>query len=196
MAVTPTPVRPLRCDARRNRDRIIAAARAALAEYGVDAQMDDIAGRAGVGVGTLYRHFPTKDALVCELLRLKLMDFAARARRRLEEDDGDPWESFAGLLREQAEVAERDAAIQRVTWLMSPEVFEPAAAAIAELREAMGSVIARAKAARAVRADLSVDDVRTLFSGLGGIMASDAHGLLPYDWRRHLEFVLEGMRAR
>lgn len=189
------PERQLRCDARRNHDRVIEAARAALAEYGLDAQMDDIARRAGVGVGTVYRHFPTKDALVGELVRLKLMDFAARARRRLEED-GDPWESFAGLLREQAEVAERDAALQRVTWLASQEAFEHARPAIAELTAAMEAVLARAKAAKAVRPDLSVDDVRTLFSGLGGMMAADAQGLMPYDWRRQLEFSLEGMRAR
>ena len=56
--------RPLRADARRNRERVIAAARVVFAEQGRDAQMDDVASRAGVGVGTVYRHFPTKEALI------------------------------------------------------------------------------------------------------------------------------------
>ena len=75
----PEPTRQLRCDARRNRERVIEAGREALAEYGLNAQMDDIARRAGVGVGTVYRHFPTKDVLVGELLRRKLARLAALA---------------------------------------------------------------------------------------------------------------------
>jgi AcrR family transcriptional regulator len=191
---SPVPTRQLRCDARRNRERVIEAAREALAEYGLNAQMDDIARRAGVGVGTVYRHFPTKDVLVGELVRRKLTRFAELARRSLEEDDDDAWESFASLLRAQAELAGQDAALQRVTWLASPAAFEHARPAIGELRAAMDAVIARARAAGAVRADLTTDDVRTLFSGLGGMMAADAHGLMPCDWRRQLEFSLEGMR--
>ena len=190
----PEPTRQLRCDARRNRERVIEAGREALAEYGLNAQMDDIARRAGVGVGTVYRHFPTKDVLVGELLRRKLARFAELARRSLEDEDADAWESFASLLRAQAELAGQDAALQRVTWLANPAALEQARPAIMELREAMDPVIARAKAAGVVRADLTTDDVRTLFSGLGGVMAADAHGLLGCDWRRQLEFSLEGMR--
>ena len=188
------PMSQLRCDARRNRERVIEAAREALAEYGLAAQMDDIARRAGVGVGTVYRHFATKDQLVGELMRLKLTRFAALARKSLEEDGGDPWESFAALVRAQAELAARDAALQRASWLAGPAAFEHALPAIAELTEAMNAVLERAKAAGAVRADLTTDDLRTLFHGLGGIMATDAHGLMPCDWRRQLEFSLEGMR--
>lgn len=187
-------MRRLRCDARRNRERVIEAARGALAEYGLDAQMDDIARRAGVGVGTVYRHFPTKDDLLGELIRRKLEGFAELARRALEEHDGDPWESFASLLRAQAELAGHDATLQRVTWLASPAALRHALPAVADLRDAMDDVIARAKAAGAVREDLTTDDVRALFSGLGGMMAADAHGLMSCDWRRQLEFSLEGMR--
>jgi AcrR family transcriptional regulator len=191
---TPAVTRQLRCDARRNRERVIEAAREALAEYGLDAQMDDIARRAGVGVGTVYRHFPTKDVLVGELIRRKLTGSADLARRSLESDDGDPWESFASLLRAQAELAARDAALQRATWLASPAAFRHALPAVQDLRDAMDAVIERAKAAGAVREDLTTDDVRALFSGLGGMMAADAHGLQRCDWRRQLEFSLEGMR--
>jgi AcrR family transcriptional regulator len=184
----------MRADARRNRERILAAARETFSEHGTDAQMDEIARRAGVGVGTLYRHFPTKDALVGELVRLKLDDFAARARAKFEQDER-PWESFAELLREQAEIASRDASQQRMIFAMTQEALDQALPTIEELSAAMQALIDRAKAAGEVREDLVVDDIRTLMCGLGSIMAADALGVMPYDWRRHLEFVLAGMRT-
>jgi AcrR family transcriptional regulator len=184
----------MRADARRNRERILEAARATFGEHGSEAQMDEIARRAGVGVGTLYRHFPTKDALVGELVRIKLGDFAARARAKFEEDER-PWESFADLLREQAEIAARDASQQRMIFAMTHDALEQAAPTIAELVEANQALIDRAKAAGVVREDLVVEDIRTLMCGLGSIMAADALGVMPYDWRRHLEFVLAGMRV-
>ena len=184
----------MRADARRNRERILDAARATFSEYGSEAQMDEIARRAGVGVGTLYRHFPTKDLLAGELIKLKLGDFAARARAKFEQDDR-PWESFAELLREQAEIASHDASQQRMIFAMTHEALVEAGPTIGELTGAVKALIDRAKAAGAVREDLVVSDVRTLMCGLGSIMAADALGVMPYDWRRHLEFVLAGMRA-
>jgi len=192
-AVEPAVVR-MRADARRNRERILDAARATFSEHGSEAQMDEIARRAGVGVGTLYRHFPTKDALIGELVRIKLTDFAARARAKFEDDDR-PWESFADLLREQAERAARDAAQQRMIFAMTHEALERARPTITELTAANQALIDRAKAAGVIREDVVVDDVRVLMCGLGSIMAADALGVMPYDWRRHLEFVLAGMRV-
>ena len=192
-AVEPAAVR-MRADARRNRERILDAARATFSEHGSEAQMDEIARRAGVGVGTLYRHFPTKDVLVGELVRIKLTDFAARARAKFEEDER-PWESFADLLREQAELAARDAAQQRMIFAFSQEALEEARPTITELTAANQALIDRAKAAGVIREDVVVDDVRVLMCGLGSIMAADALGVMPYDWRRHLEFVLAGMRV-
>jgi AcrR family transcriptional regulator len=184
----------MRADARRNRERILDAARETFSEYGSEAQMDEIARRAGVGVGTLYRHFPTKDVLVGELIEIKLGDFAARARAKFEQDDR-PWESFAELIREQAEIASRDASQQRMIFAMTHEALVEAGPTIGELTGAVKALIDRAKAAGAVREDLVVSDVRTLMCGLGSIMAADALGVMPYDWRRHLDFVLAGMRA-
>jgi AcrR family transcriptional regulator len=192
-AVEPAAVR-MRADARRNRERILDAARATFSEHGSEAQMDEIARRAGVGVGTLYRHFPTKDVLVGELVRIKLTDFARRARAKFEEDER-PWESFADLLREQAELAARDAAQQRMIFAFSHEALEEARPTITELTAANQALIDRAKAAGVIREDVVVDDVRVLMCGLGSIMAADALGVMPYDWRRHLEFVLAGMRV-
>jgi AcrR family transcriptional regulator len=190
----PMAVARMRSDARRNRESILAAARDVFSEYGMEAQMDEIARRAGVGVGTLYRHFPTKDELVGELIRIKLGDFANRARARFEEDDR-PWESFADMLREQNEIASRDASQQRMIFAMTPEALEKAAPTIAELTAVTQAFIDRAKEAGAVREDLVVDDIRTLMCGLGSVMAADALGVMSYDWRRLLEFTLEGMRA-
>ncbi len=192
-AVEPAAV-GMRADARRNRERILDAARAIFSEHGSEAQMDEIARRAGVGVGTLYRHFPTKDVLIGELVRIKLTDFAARARAKFEDDDR-PWESFADLLREQAELAARDAAQQRMIFAMTHEALERAQPTITELTAANQALIDRAKAAGVIREDVVVDDVRVLMCGLGSIMAADALGVMPYDWRRHLEFVLAGMRV-
>jgi AcrR family transcriptional regulator len=185
----------MRCDARRNRERIVEAARAAFAEQGPDAQIDDVARRAEVGVGTVYRHFPTKDALVGELIRLKLTALRDRARRKLAEG-GDPEEAFIGFVREQAEVIARDAALQRMLWAETEETLSDLAPLIEEVNEAVGELIARAREAGAVRPDVEVDDVRAFMCGLGAIMAADARGVMPFDWRRQLEFMLDGLRAK
>jgi AcrR family transcriptional regulator len=188
-------VRTMRSDARRNHERILAAAQAAFSEHASEAQIDDIARRAGVGVGTVYRHFPTKDALLAELIRLKLTGLRDRARRKLA-DDSDPWEAFAGFLREQAEVFAKDAAQQQLIWVDTEESRNLTAPLRQEVGEAVGALIRRAQDAGAVRPDLTVDDVRTFMCGLGAIMAADARGVMPFDWRRQLEFMLDGIRAQ
>ncbi|HEX2415887.1 MAG TPA: helix-turn-helix domain-containing protein [Thermoleophilaceae bacterium] len=193
-AAAATAARNMRADARRNRDRIIAAAREAFAEYGSETQMDDIARRAGVGVGTLYRHFPTKDALTSELVKIKLAAFAERARAKFEADDR-PWESLADLLREQTEIMEADASQQRMIFAMTKEAMQQVRPTADELTEAMQKLIDRAQAAGELRSDVAVDDVRTLMCGLGSAMAADAMGVMPYDWRRILEYTLAGMRT-
>jgi len=90
--------RPLRADARRNRERILASARAAFAESGAAVQIDDVARHAGVGVGTVYRHFPTKQALLTELVRQTFRLFTQWARDALEAG-GEPSALIEGLLR-------------------------------------------------------------------------------------------------
>ena len=184
----------MRADALRNRQRILDAAREAFTELGEQAQMDDIARRAGLGVGTLYRHFTTKDALVGELLRLKLSEFAEHVRRKFEEES-DPWAAFEGGLREQAGVMAGDAAHQNMPFAATPNAALIAAPAIEELRNAWGVVIARAKEAGVLRQDFEVDDIRTMMCGLGSMMAADARGALSYDWQRQLDLFLDGVRT-
>lgn len=188
-----TTVMRMRADAVRNRQRILDAAREAFGEHGEDAQMDDIARRAGVGVGTLYRHFTTKEMLVGELIHVKLSEFAARVRATFEEES-DPWAAFEGGLRQQTEVMAGDAAHQRMPFAATPEAMTRAEPAVRELREAWGVVIDRAKEAGVLREDFQVDDIRTLMCGLGSMMAADACGAMPYDWRRQLDLFLDGVR--
>jgi AcrR family transcriptional regulator len=184
----------MRADALRNRQRILDAARDAFTEHGEDAQMDDIARRAGVGVGTLYRHFKTKDVLVGELIHRKLSEFAERVRNEFEAES-DPWAAFEGSFREQVDVMARDAAHQNMPFAATPDAMRIAAPAVAELREAWGAVIARAKEAGVLREDFAVDDIRTMMCGLGGMMAADARGALSYDWRRQVDLFLDGVRT-
>ncbi len=185
----------MRADARRNRERIIQAAREAFAEDGADTQMDDVARRAGVGVGTLYRHFATKDLLVGELVRVKLSDFAAIVRARLEQG-GDPWETFRGAVLDQANVMASDAVHQSMVFATTPESVAQAQSGIDAIQEAWSEVLRRAKEAGEIREDFTVDDIRTMMCGLGSMMAADRLGVMRYDWRRQLEFTLDGVRAR
>jgi AcrR family transcriptional regulator len=184
---TSTSDRPQRADARRNRERILVAARAVFERQGAEAQIDDIARAAGVGVGTVYRHFPHKDALLGELLIQKFRSFADNAERALEVDD--PWEAFAGLLRTNAEFCAGDLGVQQAL-ARGPAAWEYAAPEIDRLRETASRLISRAQDAGVMRPDFSVDDIPMLMCGLSSTM-----GVPGYDWRRHLEIVLAGLRT-
>src|SRR5947209_15003913 len=111
--MTATPhAKALRADARRNRERVLEAARACFARDGVDAQMDDVAECAGVGVGTVYRHFATKEALVDELARDYFERQVALARDSLEVED--PWEAFSGYVRNGAALLAENRALAQI----------------------------------------------------------------------------------
>src|ERR1044071_6862695 len=115
--------RPLRADARRSRERVVTAAAVVFAENGRDAQMDDVARRAGVGVGTVYRHFPTKEALIEALMVATFRSIASEAERALEIED--PWEAFATVLWHGAEAMTADRAMSEV-FASIPGVVESA----------------------------------------------------------------------
>jgi len=179
--------KPLRADARRNRERIIAAARDVFAKQGGGAQMDDIASAAGVGVGTVYRHFPDKHALMDELVAAKFRAFADNAELALEIED--PWGAFAGLLRANAELCARDIGVQEAM-LREPAAWSLAAIELMRLRDLATRLIRRAQTAGVMRKDFVVDDIPMLMGGLSATMA-----VSEYDWRRHLEIILAGLRA-
>src|SRR5207244_4846011 len=94
--------RPLRADARRNREAVIAAAKKLFADQGLDAQMPDVARSANVGVGTVYRHFPTKQDLIAELVAERFERLAQKTREALESEDA--WEGVADFIRFSAQI--------------------------------------------------------------------------------------------
>ena len=181
-------VRPLRADARRNRERIIEAARAVFAEHGIDAQMDDVARAAKVGVGTVYRHFPAKDQLLASLLAARFASFADMARASLEVED--PWEALAGYLRTSTEAMNADAGV-RETLARRSDLVDMCPGEKAGLRELNDVVVGRARDARVVRADAHGDDIPLIARSVCGAM-----GVPDLDWRRLLEIALDGLRAR
>lgn len=178
--------RPLRADARRNRERILEAGRQAFAERGRDVQMDEVAQLAGVGVGTLYRHFPTKEDLVLELVRESVRGCVESARQALGRDDAG--EAIEWLVRDNAGNMARNRGLRDAMSVI--EFGDENPWNDEEARSQAGAVLERARDANAVRGDLSVDDWQALMCGLSAAIASGA------DPDRQVEFVLAGLRAR
>lgn len=185
--------RPLRADARRNRERVLDAARSVFAEHGGDAQMDEIARRAEVGVGTVYRHFPTKDALTEALVADSFERLADSAHAAL--DEPDPWAAFEGVLWHGAELLAANRGVsERLALLPRFEEEAPPSPAHVRLHAAMTALMQRAKDAGELRADAIVDDIPMLMCGIG--MATRKPHACPESWRRHLTIVVDGLRAR
>jgi AcrR family transcriptional regulator len=182
--------RPLRADARRNREKVLTAARAVFSEHGRDAQMDDVARRAGVGVGTVYRHFPTKEALIEALMVAAFEAIAEQAESALEVED--PWEAFSSVLWRGAEIMAADRALSEV-FASIPGAMESAMPTVEGLTDTMAKLIARAQAAGVLRADMIVDDVPMVMCGIGS--ATKKEHRCAGAWRRHLSIVLDGLRA-
>ena len=161
------------------------------AEYGADAQIDDVARQAGVGVGTVYRHFPTKEALLVELLREKFRLFSARARDALEQA-GEPFAVIEDLLRRNADTAASDAAVQHALAGAGEHIWMQAQAEQQELLALTEDLIANARRAGTIRQDVHANDIAMLMCGLCSTMGAKPG----FDWRRHLELVIDVLRAR
>ena len=175
-----------RVDAQRNRARLLASARELLAAQGADVSLREVARAAGVGVGTLYRHFPTRDELIDAVLEDALTEFLDAAGAALEA--GDAWAGFTGFLDEALRLQARNRGLRDVI-----ETGTLGRERAAELRERIGALIAelvaRAQAEGALRADFVAQDVAAiLWSGDRVLELGDA-GL----WRRHLGFILDGL---
>ena len=155
-----------------------------------DAQIDDVARHAGVGVGTVYRHFPTKEALMVELVRQKFRLFAATAREALERD-GEPFDALAYMLRRNAEACARDAAMQHALTGVGEHIWIQAAAEQEELHALTGELIERAQRAGTMRLDVGPTDIAMLMCGVSSTMAHCGPG---FDWRRHLELAIDMLR--
>jgi AcrR family transcriptional regulator len=160
---------PLRADARRNRDAILRAAREVLAAQGLEASLDAIARRAGVGRATLYRRFPTREDLVSAIFDDNMDELA-----RLAEEHPDRSTTFSALLERTAELQQRDLGfIQALTRGASPEVVGDIVARFVAI---LAGPLREAQDAGTIREDFARDDVILLIEMLGGAAHGGAQG--------------------
>jgi AcrR family transcriptional regulator len=188
-ASTGTQRRP-RKDAERNRRRLLDAAREAFAAQGLDVGVDEIARRAGVGMGTLYRHFTTKTALIDAIVNERFDELAQIAREATEDDDA--WRGFSHFMIAGVELQVDDRGFKDA---LSGRI--PAESAIGEARKRLEpcvrELIERAQTAGALRSDLEFEDVAVLFWATARIVES-THDVAPDAWRRFLSISLDGLR--
>jgi AcrR family transcriptional regulator len=178
--------RSLRADAQRNREKVLCAAREAFAASGYGVPLDEIAALAGVGPGTVYRHFPSKEALFAAVVDARVRDLIDDARRRGAADD--PGAAFFGFLgRMSAEAAaKRDL----------PDAIAVDGAVQQDLHEAFGELLHRAQLAGAVREDVTMPDLLMLLKGLMRSLQDVPPGAAGGAQRdRVIAVVMDGLRA-
>jgi AcrR family transcriptional regulator len=179
------PDRPLRADARRNRDKVLHAAREAFAESGYGVPLDEIAARAGVGPGTVYRHFPAKEALFQAVVTARIEDLIGDARARAGADD--PGGAFFGFL---ARIGEEAAAKRDL-----PDAIAVAGSLQDRLHAAVDVLLRRAQETGAVRADIGTPDLIMLLKGmLASLQDAPAGAAGPAQRDRVLAVLTDGLR--
>ncbi|MEU6992780.1 helix-turn-helix domain-containing protein [Streptomyces sp. NPDC046465] len=187
---TPLP-HSLRSDARDNRERLLAVARTTFAERGLDVAMREIARRAEVGPATLYRHFPTKEALVTEAFREQMTACTAIVDEALA--DPDPWRGFCLVIEAVCEMQARDRGFTAAFVSAFPRAIDFAA----DRGQALGKVAElarRAKAAGKLRPDFVPDDLVMVLMANGGIRAPSPPASVAAS-RRFAALLIQGMRA-
>ena len=184
--------RRLRADAARNRAAIVAVARDVFAEHGLEAPLEAIAARAGVGIATLYRRFPTREKLVAAALVEKVAEYAEAARQALAVPD--PWDGFAGFVERICELQASDRGLSDLLSMTLSADEE-----VEELRRTANDllimVIDRAKAAGALREDFVGEDLVLLLIASAAVMhvtRADA----PDAWRRFVALALDAFRSQ
>ncbi len=180
-----TEERPLRADARRNREAILKAARHIFAKHGSQAQIDDVAKRAKVGVGTVYRHFPTKEALFDALATDKFEKLATYADDAMKIED--PWEAVVTFLKQAAELQATDRALGEV--LRDHGEFMIHTAETCGLSELGDRLVRRAQEAGVLRDDIRGNDLGLISCSLSGL-----NGVPVWSWERMLGIALDGLR--
>jgi AcrR family transcriptional regulator len=173
----------MRADAEANLDRVLRAAEDVFAEHGTEASIELVAERAGVGLGTIYRRFASKEALVAELVNRLLADVVAVGERHLADPGGS---GLAGYLVEVCELlATSRGAVARL-W------SHPSSKAVVERsRQVQQQLVDEAKRHGAVRADLAGEDIAVTLWAVHGIL-DITRGQPVNAWRRHLDLVLAG----
>ncbi|WP_332888609.1 TetR/AcrR family transcriptional regulator [Actinophytocola xanthii] len=179
--------KPLRADARRNRDRILAAAEEVFARHGASASTEEVAAIAGVAIGTVFRHFPTKQDLLAAIVKELLARLTAEVAELASADPATALFDFVERVVEQA--AEKRAVVEL---LAADGVRVGVADPLRGLADALGVLLSRAQQAGAVRAEIRLDEVLAL-------LTATAQGALHGGWsedlrRRALAVVFAGMR--
>ncbi|MFJ9697869.1 TetR/AcrR family transcriptional regulator [Kitasatospora sp. NPDC101183] len=186
---TPAGARPMRADARRNYERLLEAAATVLEEQGTEASLEEIARRAGVGIGTLYRHFPTRAALLEAVLQDSMATLEGRARELA--DSADPAAGLLDWLRDLAAYATRFrglASAVMVNLVDEHTDFESCAGMLT----AAGLLLRRAQESGGVRADISVPDAVTLVNAL--VWALEQRDGDEEQFERFFDVVARGLR--
>lgn len=163
----------MRADARRNRERLLAAADEVFAESGTDTSTEEVARRAGVGIGTVFRHFPTKEALLEAV-------FVRRLRQLADHADGladapDPGQAFFAFLDALAELTGTKRALSDALADAGVDVMETAAPVKGDVRRAGATLLRRAQDAGAVRPEVGVDELMALLVGVARTAEQTAH---------------------
>ncbi len=187
-AETQTPPQPpKRADARRNYEKLFVAAREAFSEDGAEASLEDIARRANVGIGTLYRHFPTRQAL---LEAVYVDEVEALSQSATELADLPPWDALSAWLRRYVSYATTKRALAQELNASAGEttVFQTCKGAIFAAGEPL---LQRAQEAGVVRRDTDFTDIARMVFGIAAIPATD-----PEQIERILDVALDGLRYR
>jgi AcrR family transcriptional regulator len=190
MTVAAVHDKKLRSDARRNRERLVASARKLLASEGADVSVEEITRHAGLGMGTLYRHFATKDELIDAVLEdafAGLVDAAERAGAA-----EDAWEGFCGFLEQALSLHAANRGLKDA--LSHREHGERRARMRARIRPVVSRLIERAQKQGALRSDFTPQDLPLVFWTAGRVIET-TEPVAPGYWRRYLALLLDGLRA-
>lgn len=186
----PGATKAVRKDAARNRARLLEAARDVFAERGLEATLDDVANRAGVGIGTAYRHFANKQELAAEILVESSDQMVAEAQAALEADDA--WQALVGFFEVAIERMSRDRGLhETLVQQRGPVASSPFRDALIESIE---ELFHRAQRSGVIREDAVPTDVAPIF-GMMGVAIDMAAASSPELWRRYLQLWFDGLRA-
>jgi len=183
---------PLRADAERNRQRLLAAAKDLFATRGLDVTLDEVARHAGVGTGTAYRRFPNKDALVDALMVDRIGELAAIAQECLE--DPDPWRGLTGYFERALALQAADRGLKEVLF-SSGRGRERSNHARRQIAPVVTKLVRRAKEAGVVRQDIDTSDV-PLINFMLNTIVDFGRDVEPDLYKRYLAIVLDGLRPR
>ncbi|ACU73684.1 transcriptional regulator, TetR family [Catenulispora acidiphila DSM 44928] len=189
LSQTPPTSRPLRADARRNREAIVAAADDLFRSDGMALQMEEVAQRAGLGVGTVYRHFPTKEALTVELVQCRTDTVIGRAERTM--DACDPATALRRFILDMAAMMSDDVGLRESfqVQVLADNQLDACVYFRQDLHERKMALVRRAQDAGVVRGDLALEDFDALMCGMGQAILAGGNPVLVAD------VLLEGMHV-